>query len=144
MVLGCKTGSCKICKKEGKTEWHHIISQHHAKKTGQNHLIYNPNNVVELCRKCHNQTTASKSRYRLTKQKETNQRKEYIEKRRIEREKGENQQQPVIQTLEKDSKEEIYEEITEIINLVTKEFTKAKNSIGKDVTGFLNHLLTGK
>ena len=56
----------------------------------------------------------------------------------------ENQQQPVIQTLEKDSKEEIYEEITEIINLVTKEFTKAKNSIGKDVTGFLNHLLTGK
>ena len=89
MVLGCKTGSCKICEKEGKTEWHHIISQHHAKKTGQNHLINNPNNVVELCRKCHNQTTASKSRYRLIKEKEINQRKEYIEKRRIEREKGE-------------------------------------------------------
>ena len=41
MTLGIKTGRCRICEKEKETEWHHIISQHHAKKTGQDHLIYN-------------------------------------------------------------------------------------------------------
>ena len=68
MVLERKTGNCKICKKKGWTEWHHIISQHHAKKTGQTHLISDPNNVIELCKKCHNQTTASMVRKRLNKQ----------------------------------------------------------------------------
>ena len=77
MTLGIKTGRCRICEKEKYTEWHHIISQHHAKKTGQDHLIYNPNNVVEVC-KCHNQTTASKCRYNL--KEKINQKKEYIEK----------------------------------------------------------------
>ena len=72
MTLGIKKGRCRICEKEKKTEWHHIISQHHAKKTGQDHLIYNPNNVVELCKKCHNQTTASKCRYRFKIEKEIN------------------------------------------------------------------------
>ena len=68
MVLGKKTGICTICKKEGRTEWHHIISQHHAKKTGQKDLISNPDNVVELCKSCHNQTTASMVRNRLMRE----------------------------------------------------------------------------
>ena len=71
MVLGRKVGICTICKKKGKTDWHHIISQHHARRTGQEKLISDPNNVIELCRKCHNQTTASMVRKRLEKQGKT-------------------------------------------------------------------------
>ena len=62
-----KSGICKICKRSGKTDWHHIISQHHAIKTRQTHLLDNPDNMIELCRKCHNQTTASMVRTRLTR-----------------------------------------------------------------------------
>ena len=62
-----KSGVCRICGKEGYTEWHHIISRGHAKKTGQMELITNPGNIVELCKSCHNQTTASKSWYLLQK-----------------------------------------------------------------------------
>jgi len=47
---------------------HHIISQHHAKKTNQPDLITNLGNIVYICRKCHNQTTASKSRYKIMRQ----------------------------------------------------------------------------
>lgn len=68
MVLGRKLGICTICKKKGRTDWHHIISQHHAIRTGQKELISDPNNVIELCRKCHDQTTASMVRKRLEKQ----------------------------------------------------------------------------
>ena len=68
MVLGKKVGICTICKKKGRTDWHHIISQHHARRTGQDSLISDPNNVIELCRKCHDQTTASMVRKRLEKQ----------------------------------------------------------------------------
>ena len=60
-----KRGTCRICKKSRKLDPHHIISQHHAKKTNQPDLITNPGNIVYICRKCHNQTTASKSRYRI-------------------------------------------------------------------------------
>tara|TARA_B100001250_G_scaffold398974_1_gene407848 strand:+ start:1043 stop:1669 length:627 start_codon:yes stop_codon:yes gene_type:complete len=67
MTLLNKSGSCKICNRIGYTEWHHIISQHHSIKTGQRHLLKNPNNVIELCKKCHNQTTASMVRKRLTR-----------------------------------------------------------------------------
>jgi len=69
MALPAKTGTCSICRKKGSTDWHHIISQHHAKKTGRTDLLDNPDNVVELCRSCHNQTTASMVRKRLTKEK---------------------------------------------------------------------------
>tara|TARA_B100000579_G_scaffold132675_1_gene107259 strand:- start:236 stop:853 length:618 start_codon:yes stop_codon:yes gene_type:complete len=69
MALPAKTGTCSICKKKGPTDWHHIISQHHARRTGRSDLLDNPDNVVELCRDCHNQTTASMVRKRLTKQK---------------------------------------------------------------------------
>ena len=62
-----KSGICKICTRSGRTDWHHIISQHHAIKTGQTHLLDNPNNVIEICRRCHNQTTASMVRKRLTR-----------------------------------------------------------------------------
>lgn len=64
-----KTGVCRICSRTGYTEWHHIISRGHAKKTGQPQLITNPGNVVELCKPCHDQTTASKSWYLLNKMK---------------------------------------------------------------------------
>jgi len=145
MTLGIKTGRCRICEKEKKTEWHHIISQHHAKKTGQDHLIYNPNNVVELCKKCHNQTTASKCRYRFKKEKEINQKKEYIQKRKIERTRiKENQKQPKIENTEKEPEDIIYQEITEVIKLVTEELTKAKRDIKKEFNGILSYLLLGK
>lgn len=68
MALPKKTGKCSICKKKGPTDWHHIISQAHAKKTKQFNLLSDPNNVTELCRACHNQTTASMVRKRLTKE----------------------------------------------------------------------------
>ncbi len=58
-----KSRCCRICESEGYTEWHHIISQRHARMTNQHPLLKNPGNVVELCKSCHNQTTASKSRY---------------------------------------------------------------------------------
>ena len=67
MVLTPKSGRCHICNCRGYTEWHHIISQHHSIKTRQTHLLDNPNNVVELCKRCHNQTTASMVRKRLTR-----------------------------------------------------------------------------
>ena len=54
-----KRGRCTICENEGYTEWHHIISRHHAIRTGQEHLLDNPLNTVELCKWCHDQTTAS-------------------------------------------------------------------------------------
>ena len=62
-----KQRECRICGLSGYTEWHHIISRGHAKKTNQLGLIDNPGNVVELCKGCHDQTTASKSRYLLGK-----------------------------------------------------------------------------
>ena len=62
-----KQRECRICGRTGYTEWHHIISRGHAKKTNQLDLIDNPGNVVELCKGCHDQTTASKSRYLLEK-----------------------------------------------------------------------------
>ena len=54
-------GICRICKKEARLDPHHIISQGHAKKTNQLDLITNQGNIVYICRKCHNQTTASKA-----------------------------------------------------------------------------------
>ena len=62
-----KLGICRICNREVYTEWHHIISRGHAKKTGQKELITNPGNIVELCKSCHDRTTASKSWYILQK-----------------------------------------------------------------------------
>ena len=68
--LPTKQGVCRICGSQGYTEWHHIISQGHARKTKQADLITNPGNVVELCKPCHVQTTASKSRYLLEKKED--------------------------------------------------------------------------
>lgn len=70
-----KLRECRVCGHSGYTEWHHIISRGHAKKTKQLDLIDNPGNVVELCKGCHDQTTASKSRYILeNKEKKWNKR----------------------------------------------------------------------
>ena len=72
LTMARKRGTCRICKKSRVLDPHHIISQHHAKKTNQPDLITNLGNIVYICRKCHNQTTASKSRYRIMRQgKET-------------------------------------------------------------------------
>ena len=73
-----KEGSCKICKKVGYTEWHHIISRNHLIISGQKNLLKNPDNLVELCKRCHNQTTASMVRKRLLKQKQTKKQKKSI------------------------------------------------------------------
>ena len=66
--LWVKTGNCTICLEpapEGYTEWHHIISQHKCKKEGLLHLISARSNVVELCKACHDLTTASMLRTNL-------------------------------------------------------------------------------
>jgi 5-methylcytosine-specific restriction endonuclease McrA len=54
-----KTGECRICGVEGYTEWHHIISQHRCREEGLEHLISARTNVIELCKTCHDLTTAS-------------------------------------------------------------------------------------
>lgn len=66
--LWVKTGNCSICLEpapDGYTEWHHIISQHKCKKEGLLHLISARSNVVELCKACHDLTTASMLRTNL-------------------------------------------------------------------------------
>jgi len=60
-----KMGNCRICRKKRKLDPHHIISRGRAKKIGRKELITNPGNIVWLCRKCHNQTTASLARYKM-------------------------------------------------------------------------------
>ena len=56
-----RKGKCRICRTYGPLDPHHIISQGHAKRTGQLDLIRNKGNIVWICRNCHDQTTASKS-----------------------------------------------------------------------------------
>jgi 5-methylcytosine-specific restriction endonuclease McrA len=68
--LWIKTGYCTVCGGNGEdgdgyTEWHHIISQHKCKKEGLTHLISARSNVVELCKPCHDLTTASMLRTNL-------------------------------------------------------------------------------
>ena len=60
-----KTGECQICGAEGYTEWHHIISQHRCKEEGLHHYIKLRGNVIELCKTCHDLTTASMIRKKL-------------------------------------------------------------------------------
>ena len=57
--LWVKKGECTICGAKGYTEWHHIISQHRCKEEGLDHYIKMRSNVVELCKPCHDLTTAS-------------------------------------------------------------------------------------
>ena len=57
--LWVKKGECVICGTKGYTEWHHIISQHRCKEEGLDHYIKMRSNVVELCKPCHDLTTAS-------------------------------------------------------------------------------------
>lgn len=61
------TGICRICGYEGKTEMHHIISQARCKKIRKEELINNPGNIVELCKNCHDNTTASMAHAKLSK-----------------------------------------------------------------------------
>jgi len=62
MALPKKSRICSICSAEGKTEWHHIISQAKIKRLKEtdhnynNDLLNNPNNLIELCKPCHEQT----------------------------------------------------------------------------------------
>ena len=64
-ALWVKHNSCEICGAEGYTEWHHIISQHKCRQEGLDHLISSRANVVELCQRCHDLTTASMLRSNL-------------------------------------------------------------------------------
>ena len=68
-----KVGRCRICSKRRKLDPHHIISQHRAKKINQEQLIRNPGNIVFICRKCHNQTTASLVRRKMAMKNKTEQ-----------------------------------------------------------------------
>jgi len=54
-----KDNECTICGISGETDWHHIISQHRCREAGLEYLIRLRSNVVELCRGCHDLTTAS-------------------------------------------------------------------------------------
>jgi len=54
-----KEGVCRICNTMDKTDWHHIISQNRCKVIGRPEWIYNRGNIIELCRSCHDETTAS-------------------------------------------------------------------------------------
>ena len=63
------TGSCRICGDTGYTEMHHIISQERCMKIGREDWITNPGNIVELCKSCHDNTTASMF-YRISKEEE--------------------------------------------------------------------------
>lgn len=60
-----KEGVCRICNTMDDTDWHHLISQSRCKKIGKPEWVYNRGNIVELCRACHDQTTASLSRKAL-------------------------------------------------------------------------------
>ncbi len=66
-----KVGRCRICTKKRELDPHHIISQHRAKKINQEQLIRNPGNIVFICRKCHNQTTASLVRRKMAMKDKT-------------------------------------------------------------------------
>tara|TARA_A100001201_G_scaffold114001_1_gene97678 strand:- start:737 stop:1219 length:483 start_codon:yes stop_codon:yes gene_type:complete len=54
-----KVGRCTVCLAEGETEWHHIISQHRCREISKEYLIHSRTNVIEICRSCHDETTAS-------------------------------------------------------------------------------------
>jgi 5-methylcytosine-specific restriction endonuclease McrA len=58
-TLWVKQNACEICGVTGYTEWHHIISQHKCRQEGLDHLITARSNVIELCQRCHDLTTAS-------------------------------------------------------------------------------------
>jgi len=66
MALPKKSDICSICKAQGKTEWHHIISQARIKRLKPTHhnfnndLSNNPGNLIELCVPCHKQTDSYK------------------------------------------------------------------------------------
>tara|TARA_R110000751_G_scaffold228415_1_gene330054 strand:+ start:6502 stop:6987 length:486 start_codon:yes stop_codon:yes gene_type:complete len=57
--LWVKKSSCEICDAKGYTEWHHIISQNKCRQEGLDYLITSRSNVIELCQRCHDLTTAS-------------------------------------------------------------------------------------
>jgi len=61
-----KKGICRICNSMGDTDWHHLISQNRCKNIGKPEWIHNRGNIVELCRSCHDETTATLVRKQLT------------------------------------------------------------------------------
>jgi len=59
------SGECRICGFQGDTEMNHIISQARCKKIGKEEWIRNEGNIVELCKNCHDNTTASMAHAKL-------------------------------------------------------------------------------
>ena len=49
MTIGKKTNICTICRNKGETNWYNISNN-------QDKLFSNPNNKIELCDSCHNNT----------------------------------------------------------------------------------------
>lgn len=64
-------GTCRICGYQGMLDPHHIISQAQCKKLNRLDLISNPGNVVHICRRCHDMTTASLNRKYLDRKAST-------------------------------------------------------------------------
>ena len=60
-----REGKCRICKTRGPLDPHHIISRGQAKKLGRADLASNQGNIVWICRRCHDMTTASLVRKHL-------------------------------------------------------------------------------
>lgn len=65
-----KSKTCRICNTMGPTDWHHLISQNRCKEINKPEWIYNRGNIVELCRSCHDETTASLVRKQIEKSKQ--------------------------------------------------------------------------
>ena len=60
-------GKCPICGRVAKLDPYHITSQDRAEKTSQEWLMKSQGNIVHICRKCHDQTTASRAQTRFEK-----------------------------------------------------------------------------
>ena len=142
-----KKASCRICNEIRVLEAHHIISRGHAIKSDQKELIINKGNIVYICRKCHNQTSASKSRFKIMMQ-DKEKRVETIEieklKAEIIRIKAENRDK--IRTIRNLAKKEIddVEELKDIeitiIELENDGFPRRENRTKRTSLTVLNSL----
>ncbi len=58
---GYVTVICECCRENRATDNSHIISRKRCKELHKTELIYDPSNVVNSCRKCHNEHESYKS-----------------------------------------------------------------------------------
>ena len=80
------TGVCSICKSEGYTEMHHIISRSKIEKIQKPDLLKNPDNLIELCKDCHDLTDSSSYRLWYLRKNPNSRRRRTREEVRLHRE----------------------------------------------------------